>query len=112
MVTRAGRVLMPFGVMGGQFQPLDRVHVLTNIVDYGMDVRGALDSGRGFHFAGAVELERTIPADTAEGLSALGHVVRQAAKPRGSGQAVWVDWDRGTLVGGSDPRKDGLALGF
>ena len=112
MVTRAGRALMPFGVMGGQFQPVGQVHVLTNIVDYGMDVQEALDNGRGFHFAGAVELERTIPADTAEGLSALGHVVRRAAEPHGSGQAVWIDWDRGTLAGGSDPRKDGLALGF
>ncbi len=112
MVSRGGRALMPFGVMGGQYQPVGQVHVLTNMVDYGMDVQEALDSGRGFHFAGTLELERTIPDDTAEGLAALGHRVRRAAEPHGSGQAVWIDWERGTLVGGSDPRKDGLALGF
>ena len=112
MVTRSGRALMPFGVMGGQFQPVGQVHVLTNMVDYGMDVQEALDCGRGFHFAGTLELERTIPDDTAEGLAALGHRVRRAEEPHGSGQAVWIDWERGTLVGGSDPRKDGLALGF
>ena len=112
MVTRAGRALMPFGVMGGQFQPVGQVHVLTNVVDYGMDVQEALDSGRGFHFAGTLELERTIPEITAEGLAALGHKVKRASEPLGSGQAVWIDWDRGTLIGGSDPRKDGQALGF
>lgn len=112
MVTRAGRALMPFGVMGGQFQPVGQVHVLTNVVDYGMDIQEALDSGRGFHFAGTLELERTIPEITAEGLAALGHKVRRADEPLGSGQAVWIDWDRGTLIGGSDPRKDGQALGF
>ena len=112
MVTRAGRALMPFGVMGGQFQPVGQVHVLTNVVDYGMDIQEALDNGRGFHFAGTLELERTIPETTAEGLAALGHRVRRADEPLGSGQAVWIDWDRGTLIGGSDPRKDGQALGF
>ena len=112
MVTRAGRALMPFGVMGGQFQPVGQVHVLTNVVDYGMDIQEALDSGRGFHFAGTLELERTIPESTAEGLAALGHKVKRADEPLGSGQAVWIDWDRGTLIGGSDPRKDGQALGF
>ena len=112
MVTKGGHAVLSFGVMGGQFQPVGQVHVLTNVIDYGMDLQEALDNGRGFCFAGAVELERTIPDETASGLAALGHKVRRAEDPLGSGQAIWIDWDHGTLVGGSDPRKDGQALGY
>jgi len=111
-VTKNNQALMPFGVMGGQFQPVGQVHVLTNILDYGMDVQEALDGGRSFCFGGLLELERTIPEDVADGLSALGHNVGYAENPLGSGQAIWIDYDQGTLVGASDHRKDGLALGF
>ncbi len=112
MVTKDGRAVMPFGVMGGQFQPVGQVHLLTNIIDYGMDLQTAIDNGRGFSFAGTFELERTIPEETAKGLAALGHRVTRSEVAMGAGQAVWIDWDRGTLAGGSDARKDGLALGF
>ncbi len=112
MVTKGGRAIMPFGVMGGQFQPVGQVHVLTNVIDYKMDLQEALDNGRGFHFAGILDLERTIPEETANGLAALGHTVKRAEEPLGSGQAIWIDWGLGTLVGGSDPRKDGQALGY
>lgn len=112
MVTKNGRAVMPFGVMGGQFQPVGQIHVLTNIIDYDMDLQAALDCGRGFCFGGKSTLERTIPEETTTGLAALGHHVERAETPLGSGQAVWIDWDRGTLIGASDQRKDGLALGF
>ena len=112
MMTRGGHALMSFGVMGGQYQPVGQVHVLTNLIDYEMDVQEALDSGRAFALAGSLDLERTIPEKTASGLAALGHSVRRAEEPLGSGQAIWIDWKRGTLTGGSDPRKDGLALGY
>ncbi|MFC7538713.1 hypothetical protein ACFQU2_03610 [Siccirubricoccus deserti] len=45
-------------------------------------------------------------------LSRLGHEVAQIEKPHGGGQAILIDRKRGLLVGGSDPRKDGCALGF
>jgi len=112
MATRDGRAVMPFGVMGGQFQPVGQVHVATNIIDYSMDVQQALDLARGFRLAGTLRLESGIPEETARALADLGHPVERSSAPLGSGQAVWIDWENGTLTGGSDPRKDGVALGY
>jgi len=112
LVTKDGRAVMPFGVMGGQFQPIGQVHVLTNIVDYGMDVQSALDLPRGFHYEGAYRLESDVPVATMTGLERLGHAVVRSEEPLGGGQAIRIDWEKGVLTGGSDPRKDGCALGY
>ena len=110
--TKNERAVMPFGVMGGQFQPVGQVHVLSNIVDYGMDVQNALDLARAFHHAGVYYLESGISDATMANLERLGHRVIRAAEPLGGGQAIWIDWHSGVLTGGSDPRKDGCALGY
>jgi gamma-glutamyltranspeptidase/glutathione hydrolase len=47
-----------------------------------------------------------------EGLKKLGHKTTSLVSPLGGGQGIWIDWDKGTLTGGSDPRKDGCALGY
>ena len=112
MLVRDGRAVMPFGVMGGHYQPFGHVHLLTNILDYGLDVQAALDLPRVFHFDGVLAVENGVPADAAAALSALGHNVVPAGRPLGGGQAIWIDRDRGILIGGSDPRKDGCALGY
>lgn len=112
MLTRNGQVVMPFGVMGGDYQPMGHAHLLTNILDFGMDVQAALDSPRVFHEDGQVKVERGISDATRVGLRALGHEVAETAEPFGGGQAIWIDWDKGTLTGGSDPRKDGMAAGY
>lgn len=112
LACRDGRVAMPFGVMGGQFQPVGQVHVLTNILDFGLDVQEALDLPRGFRFGGVYGLERGIGEETARRLEDLGHPVTRPDSPWGSGQVIWIDWENGSLIGGSDSRKDGLALGF
>ena len=57
-------------------------------------------------------VERDIPANTIDGLKARGHQVARRDAPWGGGQAIVIDWDRGVLIGGSDPRKDGCALGY
>ena len=112
LVTKAGRALMPFGVMGGQYQPVGQVHVLTNMLDYGCDVQEAIDMPRGLHYENIYQLEDGVPGDIVEGLKKLGHQTTRIVPPLGGGQAIWIDWDKGTLTGGSDPRKDGCALGY
>jgi gamma-glutamyltranspeptidase/glutathione hydrolase len=112
LATRNGRAVMPFGVMGGQYQPVGQVHVLTNMLDYGCDVQEAIDMPRGLHYENVYQLEDGVPADIVEGLKKLGHQTTSLVAPLGGGQAIWIDWDKGTLTGGSDPRKDGCALGY
>ena len=111
MLKKAGRTVMPFGVMGGQYQPTGHAHFLTNLLDYRMDVQSALDFPRVFHNGKTCALERGIPTIVTDKLAQLGHNVVPAVLPHGGGQAIWID-ESGSLVGGSDPRKDGCALGY
>jgi len=111
MLMKAGRAVMPFGVMGGQYQPTGHAHFLTNLLDYRMDVQTALDFPRVFHDGKVCQVERGIPTSTKEGLTNLGHKVVPAVLPHGGGQAIWIS-EKDGLVGGSDPRKDGCAIGY
>ncbi len=112
LTTRNGRAEMCFGVMGGQYQPVGQTRVLTNMLDYGLDVQEALDQPRGLHYEGVYQLEDGVPAAIVEGLKKIGHETTKIVAPLGGGQAIWIDWDKGTLTGGSEPRKDGCALGY
>ena len=112
LATRNGRAQMSFGVMGGQYQPTGQTHVLTNILDYGCDLQEAIDMPRGLHYEGVYQLEDGVPPDVVRGLQRLGHKTTSIVGPLGGGQAIWIDWEKGTLTGGSDPRKDGCALGY
>ena len=112
LLRKEGKTVMPFGVMGGHYQPVGHAHFLTNFLDFGLDVQEALDAPRAFAFANKLSLEHGISGDVADGLSQLGHNVDTAETPIGGGQAIWIDWDTGVLTGGSDPRKDGCALGY
>ncbi|WP_040829934.1 gamma-glutamyltransferase [Nocardia jiangxiensis] len=112
MALENGRPWLSFGVMGGAFQPVGQVHVLTNILDYGMNIQEALDNPRGFHTAGRFEAERGIRDDVLAGLADLGHTVTRVEVPHGGGQAILLDHVNGVLHAGSDPRKDGCALAY
>jgi gamma-glutamyltranspeptidase / glutathione hydrolase len=111
MVARDGRVEMPFGVMGGRYQPTGHVRLISNMVDYGMDVQEAIDAPRCYDGPEGVEVERGYAPSVMAGLEAMGHKVTVAANPLGGAQAIVIGTD-GVLVGGSDPRKDGIALGY
>jgi gamma-glutamyltranspeptidase / glutathione hydrolase len=112
LLTKGGRSIMPFGVMGGQYQPVGQTRVVTNMLDYGCDVQEAIDMPRGLHYEGVYQLEDGVPATIVEGLQKIGHKTTSVVPPLGGGQAIWIDWEKGTLTGGSDPRKDGCALGY
>ncbi len=112
MVTQHGRAVMPFGVMGGHFQPMGQTLFLSNHFEYGLDIQQALDLPRVFPYGGKLELERGVPQGTVDQLARMGHDAITVERPHGGGQAIWIDHASGTLVGGSDPRKDGMALGY
>jgi gamma-glutamyltranspeptidase / glutathione hydrolase len=86
--------------------------VLTGIVDFGLDPQEAIDQPRVFYSQGETQVERGVPIDAVEGLRKLGHRVVPAPEPLGGGQMIKVDWSEGVLIGGSDPRMDGCALGY
>src|SRR5260370_15409644 len=111
LVTRNGRATMPFGVMGGQYQPVGQVHVLTNMLDYGCDVQEAIDMPRGLHYEGVYQLEDGVPAGIVDGLKKLGHKTTSVGGPLGGGQAILIDWDKGRLPGGPAPPQDGRQRG-
>lgn len=112
MLRENGRVTMPFGVMGGAYQPNGHARVLTNIVDYGLDPQSALDAPRSFSDAGIMKVERGYSDAVRAELAEMGHAVSIPEEPIGGAQAIRIDHARGVLEGASDPRKDGIALGY
>jgi gamma-glutamyltranspeptidase/glutathione hydrolase len=110
MLRREGRLLMPFGVMGGAYQPAGHVRLISNLLDYGMDPQTAIDAPRSFAIEGDLQLETGYPDAVAAQLAAIGHRVTRRTTPLGGAQAILID--DGLLVGASDPRKDGCALGY
>ena len=112
MVLKAGRPCMAFGVMGAHFQPMGHVYIMSNMFHYGMDPQEAIDCPRVFFDGDAVLVEESVPAGVVAGLKQLGHGVATRKMPWGGGQIVVMDRDNGVLIGASDGRKDGLALGY
>ena len=110
MIRQNGRVLMPFGVMGGAYQPCGHARFVSNLTDYGMDLQQAIDAPRSFSGPDGLEVERGYSDTVRADLAAMGHKVTIPDAPLGGAQAIRIDGD--VLVGASDPRKDGCALGY
>lgn len=111
MLRRNGRVIMPFGVMGGGYQPCGHTRFVTNMVDAGMDPQTAIDAPRAFADCDSLKVERGYPDSVRAALTDLGHNVTIPDDPLGGAQAIQIHAD-GVLEGASDPRKDGCALGY
>jgi gamma-glutamyltranspeptidase/glutathione hydrolase len=107
-----GKPLMPFGVMGGDNQAQAHAQVVINIVDFGMNVQEAGDAARARHSEEGLMLESGIPASVRADLERRGHKPIDGRGGVGGYQAVFIDPRTGVLMGGSDPRKDGLAIGW
>jgi len=123
-VTRGGRPLFSFGVMGGDMQPQGHVQVLCNIIDFGMNVQEAGDAPR-FHHTGSSEptgesmqdggdlhLENGFAPEVVRGLALKGHRISENLGGYGGYQGIWIDEKRGVLLGGTESRKDGCAIGY
>ena len=112
MAKQGRQVDMSFGVMGGDYQPMGHITVAVNRYIYGMDPQAAIDWPRYMPQGREVMVEQGVSPAVRAGLAVRGHRLAAAPKPLGGGQAIVIDHARGVLIGGSDPRKDGLALGF
>ena len=112
MVMKNGQTHMAFGVMGAAFQPIGHAYLVSNMLDYGMDLQEAIDCPRTFFEGDDLVIEESVAADTVSALKNMGHRIRVRPLPWGGAQAVLFDRANATLVGGSDPRKDGMAMGY
>ena len=114
MRATAGKIDMAFGVMGGQYQATGHAHVMSNMIDFGMDPQEAIDAPRAFAdpWTGALRVENTLSSSTLSALADKGHVLTRTDDPIGGAQAILMDAERGILIGASDPRKDGMAIGY
>lgn len=108
-LTKDGRPVGPFGVMGGFMQPQGHVQVVVNTVDYAMNPQDALDAPR-FQWVGEkkVQLESSVPDYVAAELAQMGHEIIPMFNQTdfGRGQIIWRSED-GSLVGATEPRTDG-----
>ena len=112
MAMKDGKAVMPFGVMGGHYQSTGHTTLLTNMFCFGMDPQQANEAPRHFCFDGELALEPRVSEEVADDLRRRGHNVTRTLSPHGGAQAIYIDDREGVLVGGSDPRKDGMALGY
>ena len=112
MFAKDGKPYASFGVMGGAYQSNGHARLVSNLVDYGMDPQQAMDAPRSFYDNGILSVERGYPRSTLDLLGAMGHDARIAEGAIGGGQIIVIDPVTGCLIGGSDPRKDGCAMGY
>ena len=111
VLRNAGGMVMPFGVMGGAYQPNGHARLVSNLLDFDMDIQAAIDAPRAFAAGGKMQVERGYDDSVRAKLADMGHEVEIPETAIGGAQAIVARPD-GLLIGGSDPRKDGCALGY
>ena len=123
-VTKDNKPVFPFGVMGGSMQPQGHIQVLLNIIDFNMNIQEAGDAARFRHIGssqpdygkmtneGEVHLESGVTPQVVRELMAKGHRVIASRGGFGGYQGIWIDHKRGILIGATESRKDGCAIGY
>jgi gamma-glutamyltranspeptidase/glutathione hydrolase len=112
MVMKDRRPWLSFGVMGGDMQPQGHVQVLLNLIDFGMNVQEAGEAPRFRHSNAGLAVESNVSPEARFGLDQRGHRIISSVGAFGGFQGILFDRARGVMMGGSDPRKDGLAIGY
>ena len=116
-ITKDGRPVATFGLMGGAMQPQGHMQVFSRIVDYGQNPQAAIDAPRWrvHETDGTVWTEEHMPQGTLDGLESRGHHLTRTKMPSfdfGSSQIIWRFPDGGAYLGASESRRDGAAVGF
>ena len=113
ILVKDGKTFMVTGSAGGARIITSTLLTILNVVDYGMSVTAAVSAPRIHHqwSPAALSYESEIPADVVEGLRRRGHTLKSGRR-LGFADAIVIDEVKGRHYGGSDPRRDGLALGF
>ena len=123
-VTKDGKPVMSFGVMGGDFQPQGHVQILMNLIDFGMNLQEAGDAPRFSHHGsstptgqssegrGEVHVETGFDAEQILELTKMRHKVAFSPGEYGGYQAIWYDAEKKVYKGASESRKDGQAAGY
>jgi gamma-glutamyltranspeptidase/glutathione hydrolase len=112
MIMKDSKPWVSFGVMGGDNQAQAHAQIVANLVDFGMHVQQAGEAARMRHIEPELALESGIGIEVRKALESKGHTVRDGRGQMGGYQAIGVDARTGVLLGGSDPRKDGVAIGW
>ena len=121
-ITKDGKPLISFGLMGGSMQPQGHAQIVVNIVDFGMNLQEAGDAPRMRHRGssqptgsvmvngGTLNLESGFDYKTLRELRKKGHRISGAVGIYGGYQAIGVDWNNRVYTEASESRKDGQAV--
>jgi gamma-glutamyltranspeptidase/glutathione hydrolase len=123
-ITKDGKPLVSFGLMGGDMQPQGHAQIVVNLIDFGMGLQEAGDAPRIYHSGsseptgeamkngGIVNLEAGFDDEVIRELTRRGHRIRYARGSYGGYQAIMKHPEHGVYVGASESRKDGQAAGY
>ncbi|WP_457279523.1 gamma-glutamyltransferase family protein [Polaromonas sp. P5_D5] len=117
-LSKDGKPVMSYGVMGANMQPQGHMQTLVRMLDYGQSPQVACDAPRWRYNAGLeINVEATMDPSTVQGLADRGHrmeVINDSYQDFGAGQFIWRAGNPKVegYVAASDPRRDGQAVGF
>lgn len=123
-VMKDGQPWMSFGLMGGAMQPQGHVQIITNLIDFDLNLQEAGDAARWQHHGstdynaphmtngGYVSVESGVPFESVRGLEKRRHDIRTRTGSYGGYQAIIWDAENKVYIGASESRKDGHAVGY
>ena len=112
MISKKNKLIGSFGVMGGQYQAAGHAYVLSQMIDFGLNPQLALNHPRIFPNNNVLDVEGDFDLNLINELKLKGHQINYPVPPIGGGQMILIHEEKDVLIGASDWRKDGLAIGY